>query len=46
VRIGSDDVAGALMFMEEKWKQSITTRPFQYEFLEDMIDNLYGRRDA
>jgi len=41
VRIGSDNVAGALMFMEERWKQNITTRPFQYEFLEDMIDNLY-----
>ncbi len=41
VRIRSDDVSEALAFMEEKWKQSITTRPFQYEFLEDMIDNLY-----
>ena len=41
VRINSDDIPGTLAFMEEKWKENITTRPFQYQFLDDMIDNLY-----
>lgn len=41
VRIHSDDIPGTLAFMEEKWKENITTRPFQYQFLDDMIDNLY-----
>jgi len=40
-RINSDDIPGTLAFMEEKWKENITTRPFQYQFLDDMIDNLY-----
>ncbi len=41
VRINSDDIPGTLAFIEEKWKENITTRPFQYQFLDDMIDNLY-----
>jgi len=41
VRVNSDDIPGTLAFMEEKWKENITTRPFQYQFLDDMIDNLY-----
>ena len=41
VRINSDDIPGTLAFMEEKWKENITNRPFQHQFLDDMIDNLY-----
>ncbi len=41
VRINPEDIPGTLAFLEEKWKEKITTRPFQYEFLEDMVDNLY-----
>lgn len=41
VRVNSDDIPGTLAFMEEKWKENITTRPFQYQFLDDMIDDLY-----
>jgi putative ABC transport system permease protein len=41
VRVSPEDIPGTLAFLEEKWKEEITTRPFQYEFLEDMVDNLY-----
>ncbi len=41
VRISTEDMPGALAFLEEKWKENISTRPFQYEFLVDMVDNLY-----
>lgn len=41
VRVNSDDIPGTLAFMEKKWKENITTRPFQYQFLDDMIDDLY-----
>jgi putative ABC transport system permease protein len=41
VRVSPEDIPGTLAFLEEKWKEQITTRPFQYEFLEDMVDNLY-----
>ena len=41
VRVNSDDIPGTLAFMEKKWKENITNRPFQHQFLDDMIDNLY-----
>jgi putative ABC transport system permease protein len=41
VRVSPEDIPGTLAFLEEKWKEKITTRPFQYEFLEDMVDYLY-----
>jgi putative ABC transport system permease protein len=41
IRISPDDVPGTLAFLEEKWDQNVLTRPFQYEFLDDMVDNLY-----
>jgi putative ABC transport system permease protein len=41
VRINADDIPATLAFMEEKWKANITSRPFQYQFLDDLIDNLY-----
>jgi len=41
VRVSPEDMPGTLAFLEEKWKEKITTRPFQYEFLEDMVDSLY-----
>ncbi len=41
VRVQSGDIPGTLASMENIWKSNVTTRPFQYEFLEDKIDNLY-----
>jgi len=41
VRINPEDMPGTMTFLEDKWKENITTRPFQYEFLGDMVDNLY-----
>jgi len=41
VRINPNDIPGTLAFLEKKWDENITTRPFQYEFLEDMYDRLY-----
>ncbi|MCK4646329.1 MAG: ABC transporter permease [Candidatus Aminicenantes bacterium] len=41
VRIRPNDIPGTLAFLENKWNENITTRPFQYEFLEDKIDTLY-----
>ncbi|UCC39797.1 MAG: ABC transporter permease [Candidatus Aminicenantes bacterium] len=41
VKISPKDIPGTLAFLEKKWDENITTRPFQYEFLEDMYDSLY-----
>lgn len=41
VRVSPEDIPGALAFLEEKWKEKITSRPFEYQFLGEMIDNLY-----
>ncbi len=41
VKISPNDIPGALAFLEKKWDENITTRPFQYEFLEDIYNRLY-----
>ena len=41
VRISHQDVPATLAFLEQKWNEQITTRPFEYQYLEDMIDSLY-----
>jgi putative ABC transport system permease protein len=41
VRVSPEDIPGTIAFLEEKWKENITTRPFRYEFLGDMVDDLY-----
>jgi putative ABC transport system permease protein len=41
VRISPEDIPGTLAFLEEKWRENITTRPFRHEFLGDMVDALY-----
>jgi putative ABC transport system permease protein len=41
VRVIPEGIPETLAFLEKKWKENITTRPFQYEFLEDMVDSLY-----
>ena len=41
VRVSPEDIPGTVAFLEEKWKENITTRPFRYEFLGDMVDDLY-----
>lgn len=41
LRISPEDIPGTLGFLEEKWRENITTRPFRYEFLGDMVDDLY-----
>ena len=41
IRLDSRDVPGTMAFLETKWKENVTTRPFQSQFLSDMIDNLY-----
>jgi len=41
VKISPDDIPGTLAFLEKKWDENITTRPFQYEFLEEMYNSLY-----
>ena len=40
-RLNPNTMPETLAFMEEKWNENISTRPFQYSFLKDMIDNLY-----
>ena len=41
IRLNSRDVPGTLVYLEKKWKENISSRPFQYQFLSEMIDNLY-----
>ncbi|NQT79071.1 MAG: ABC transporter permease [Candidatus Aminicenantes bacterium] len=41
VKVNPENIPETLAFMEKKWQENVTNRPFQYEFLEDMLDNLY-----
>ncbi len=35
------NLSAALDFMEQKWDETISSRPFQYHFLDEMVGNLY-----
>lgn len=41
VRIGKDDVAGTLDYMQKEWKEQMPGWPFEYFFLENNLENLY-----
>jgi putative ABC transport system permease protein len=41
IRFGDGDVLSTLNFMEEKWKQLIPGKLFDYLFLNESFDNLY-----
>lgn len=41
VKISGTDVAGTLAGLEETWKQRITHRPFDYQFLDEQYAALY-----
>ncbi len=40
-RISSNDVAGTVSFMEEKWQQFSPNFPFEYSFLDEKFDSHY-----
>ena len=40
-RLDPSSLPETLAFMEKKWNENISSRPFQASFLKDMIDNLY-----
>lgn len=41
VRIGKDDVAGTIAYMQKEWKEQMPGWPFEYFFLENNLENLY-----
>ena len=43
VRLGSHqrDLSGTIRFLEKKWKEYAPEYPFEYEFLDERIDQLY-----
>ena len=41
VRTAPGDVAGALRGIEQAWRQYVTHRPFEYQFLDQAFDALY-----
>ncbi len=42
VRISGDDIPQTIAFMESKWKEIITNRPFSYRFMDDEFNALYS----
>ncbi len=42
VRIGTDDVRGALKFMENKWRNLASDQAFEYVFLDEEVGKLYS----
>lgn len=41
VRLSGNDVAGALSFMEQEWETFNPERPFEFVFIDDVIDAMY-----
>lgn len=41
VKINSNDLSGTLAFLEEKWKEILPNRSFDYFFLDDNLNRLY-----
>lgn len=42
VRISGEEVPQTIAFMESKWKEIITHRPFSYRFMDDEFNALYS----
>ena len=45
VKVGTDDLAGTLAFLEQRWRDLDPTRPFDYYFLDQDFDRLYRAED-
>jgi len=43
VKIRSDEISGALEYIEQTWKSFDPDVPFECSFLDDDLDNLYGK---
>ncbi|MFC1492507.1 ABC transporter permease [candidate division KSB1 bacterium] len=41
IRAGGENLTTTLTFVEEKWKQYTSESPFQYNFIESNIENIY-----
>lgn len=41
IRLNTGDLGSTIGFIEEKWKNQIPEKPFEYFFLDDEIDKLY-----
>jgi len=41
VRLAPENPQEALMFMEEKWNELLPQYPFEYNYVEDVIDDMY-----
>ncbi|MBA7538414.1 hypothetical protein ES705_30689 [subsurface metagenome] len=43
VRIDHDYLGSTLKFIETKWKEFAPDDPFQYKFINDALEELYGK---
>ncbi len=41
VKISGEDIAGTLAYMEERWREYDPKHPFEYQFLDDSLAQLY-----
>ena len=41
VRVGTKDYIEVLKYIQDKWTEFVPTRPFEYEFMDTQLDNLY-----
>jgi len=41
VKISPEDVSGTLSFLADRWKEFAPDRPFEYQFLDQQLDELY-----
>ncbi|OGU55525.1 MAG: hypothetical protein A2V66_07120 [Ignavibacteria bacterium RBG_13_36_8] len=44
-RINSHNIPSTIQFLEDKWKERITDRPFEYAFFDEEIDNFYKKEN-
>jgi len=45
VKIKSEDIKGAIHFIEQKWNEIIPEFPFEFSFLDENLNNMYKEQD-
>jgi putative ABC transport system permease protein len=41
IRVRSDDMAGTIQFIEDKWNEFAEAQPFEYTFMDNTLNDLY-----
>jgi putative ABC transport system permease protein len=45
IKIQPDHIPATISFIEKKWSQFVPSYPFEYVFLQDLFDRLYGKEE-